>query len=339
MEKHDIIIVGAGNAGLKAAEILAENKKDVLVLERRKKIDYKTCAGGITTKALELGIPTKILQRKFRSVKIHSPNQILTITQKRPFIFTIDMKDMNQHMAKCAKDKGAIIRTNSNVTKIKKNSVIVNNKKEIKFNYLIGADGSTSTVRRSLGLNSKKLLQAIQYVVPKKFKDLELFFDVDKFPAYLWIFPYKDTTSIGTGGDLNYKDYNLRKIKKNLDNWCKKRFDIKKARFESSLINYDYQGFQFKNKFLIGDAGGMSSGLTGEGMYFGMIAGIDVANKIINKNYECKNIKHILKVKKIEEKILKSLEINKALSKIEVELLLLLLRSKWIDKKFIENVD
>ncbi len=339
MEKHDIIIVGAGNAGLKAAEILAEKTKDVLVLEKRKKIGYKVCAGGLTTKALELGIPNKLLQRKFRSVKIHSPNQTLTIKQKNHFIFTIDMKDMNQCMAKCAEEKGAIIRTNSNVTKIKKNSVIVNNKKEIKFNYLIGADGSTSIVRKSIGLKSKKLGQAFQYIVQKKFRDFEIFFDIDKFPIFLWIFPYKNTTSIGTGYDLNYKGYNPKKVKKNFDNWCKKRFDIKKARFESALINYDYQGFQFKNKFLIGDAAGMSSGLTGEGMYFGMIAGIDVANKIINKDYKCENIKHILKVKNIEEKILKSLEINKLLSKIEIKLLFLLLKSKWIDKKFIENID
>lgn len=34
MEKHEVVIVGAGPAGLKAAEILAENGKDVLVIER-----------------------------------------------------------------------------------------------------------------------------------------------------------------------------------------------------------------------------------------------------------------------------------------------------------------
>jgi len=34
MEKHDVVIVGAGPAGLTAAKILAENDKDVLVLEK-----------------------------------------------------------------------------------------------------------------------------------------------------------------------------------------------------------------------------------------------------------------------------------------------------------------
>jgi len=37
--------------------------------------------------------------------------------------------------------------------------------------------------------------------------------------------------------------------------------------------------------------------LTEEGIYFAMLSGLDAANKIINKNYNCKNIKHVLKVK------------------------------------------
>jgi len=34
MERHEVVIVGAGPAGLKAAELLGEAGKDVIVVER-----------------------------------------------------------------------------------------------------------------------------------------------------------------------------------------------------------------------------------------------------------------------------------------------------------------
>ena len=45
-KKYDVVIIGAGPAGLAAARYLAENKKSVLVLEKNKVIGPKVCGGG-----------------------------------------------------------------------------------------------------------------------------------------------------------------------------------------------------------------------------------------------------------------------------------------------------
>ena len=102
--------------------------------------------------------------------------------------------------------------------------------------------------------------------------------------------------------------------------------------------DYDYKGHRFKNKFLVGDAGGFASGLTGEGIYFAIKSGEDVAKQILNKQYKQVNIEHILKTKQFEEEILDSLQVNKTITEIEFELLNLLLNSKWIDKEVLNNL-
>lgn len=337
MKKYEIIIIGAGPGGLKAAEILAKKGKQVLVLEKNSVIGDKVCAGGLTLKDFELGIPERIVDKKFKKVILHTPLQKTTIKEKKVFLATVDRIILGNWMAQQAEKAGAEIKTNSRVTKINKNSVIVN-KEEIRFNYLIGADGSNSMMRTSLGLKDQQVGLAMQYKVNKVFKNLEVFLDYDKFgPWYSWIFPHKDYTFFGTGG--NPKTTNMKILKKNFNKWCRDKFDIKKAEFQAHTIRYGYEGHKFGKKFLIGEAAGFASSLTGEGIYFAMLSGIDVAKKIINPKYKCRNIEHILKVKKIEDGIIKHWEKHKILTEIEFELTALLTKSKWIDKKLIANLE
>jgi len=343
MENYEIVIVGAGPAGLKCAEILAKNNKKVLVLEKNKIIGDKVCAGGLTLRDLELGIPDKIIQRKFKKIIFHTPHQDTEIKLDKPFLATIDRKDLGKWMAEKAKKAGAEIRLNSEVKKIDNKTV----NKKIKYKYLVGADGANSIVRKHLKLKTSNFELAFQYIIPKKVRYLEIFLNPDQFgPAYLWVFPYKNSTAVGTGGDMTRKlkqpifNFKISDLRKNLEKWCKKnKFGLKKAEFQACNINYDYKGHQFRNKFLAGDAGGFASGLTGEGIYFAIKSGEDIANKIINKKYNCPNINHILRVKKFEEKLLRSFEINKTWTKIEGELINLLLKVKWVDKEVVRLLD
>jgi len=332
--KCDVVIIGAGPGGLKAAEILAQNNKKVLVLEKNEYIGKKVCAAGLTIKDFEF-IPRKLVEREFNRIIIHTPLQKTIIKSDKPFVFTTNRIKLGKYMAKKVLDAGADIKINTLVTKIKESSVIANNK-EIKFDYLIGADGSTSILRKYLNIPTNNLMMAVQYIIKKKFKDMELFIDINKFgPSYAWMFPYKNSTSIGTG-TIN-KFMKMNELRKNFDNFCKDKFEIKNSEFQAHPINHDYQGHEFNNKFLIGDAAGFTSSVTGEGIYQAIVSGYDVANKIIDPSYKYRYLNKLIKRKSQERKLFKIATFNPFLTRILSEIGVLSLKTP-IGKKIVLKV-
>lgn len=331
--KHDAVIVGAGPAGLKAAEILASNGKKVIVFEKNDVIGKKVCAGGLTKRCISLGIPSKLFEREFSSVKVHTKHFSTEITNKKPFIATIKREELGRWQMKNAEKAGAEVNINSEVKKIGNNYVIAKGKK-VYFNYLIGADGSNSIVRKYIGIKTNDIGLGLHYIIDKELNDLEIFFDFKNFGQwYAWIFPHNGFSSVGTGGVF----YNSSKLRKNLELFCRKKgIDISKARFEAALINTDYRGTNFGNKFLAGDAAGLASNLTEEGIYFAIMSGSEIARKIIDPGYSCPELKKAVEIKRRHERIAKLLMLNNTLTKIEHNLFVLLAKNSYFKNKFID---
>lgn len=305
-EKYDIVIIGAGPAGLKAAEVLAKNNREVLVLEKNKIIGRKPCGGGLSRKFLEKNFPLKkVGDRFFNSVYYYYKKKKHKISAKNPLIVITEREKLGEQMVKEAIKKGAKIKKETEVKVIGKNFLIITNNKKIYFDYLIGADGANSIVRKFLKIPSEKFLFSLGYNIPKNYENLEIFFDSKIFgDGYGAIFPHKEYTQVGITIDSSL--YSMKKAKEVLDKWIKKmNFNIEDGEFMAGIINYDYRGFQFKNKFLAGEAAGFTSGLMGEGIFQAIISGEEIAKKIINHKYNCPQIKYILRAKFLQEKIFK----------------------------------
>lgn len=305
MEKYEVVIIGAGPAGLRAARVLAEAGKDVLVLEKKRIIGPTICAGGLTTRSFDF-VPKNIIDKTFNYMVLHTAKGTYDMDLGSHPVFTVDREKLGRWMAKEAQKAGTEIRTECRVNEIKEDHVLVNGK-EIGYDYLVGANGSNSMVRKFLNIPVKKTLIAVQYISKTPRRDLEIFLeDFKNVIKYDWIFPHSGFTSIGMGGWTN----NAAMLRRSLDKLCDK-LSIEKTKFEAAHINFDYKGFAFGNRFLAGDAAGFASGLTGEGIYQAILSGEEVARGVLNKNYGYPGIKHLLKMKNSQEKLLRIFSINR----------------------------
>ena len=334
MHVHTLII-GAGPGGLACAKTLAEQGVETLVLERKTIIGPKVCAGGITWSGLIKRVPSHLAEKTFPEQHISTPWQKIRIQEKVPIIATINREKLGQYMAEQALKAGAQIRTAVMVRKIKDGAVLVQNKnnnsqERISFDYLVGADGSSSLVRRFLGLTRERLGIGINYQIAGDIKQMEWHLDNHLLVnGYAWIFPHKETVSIGAYVDKKFMGPG--KLKENLLIWADRQgYNLKKHSAKAEYINYDFQGWNFDRIFLVGDAAGLASGLTGEGIYPAIISGEHVAQTIIAPEYTGKAMESLIRNHEKHSRMVALTGKNGFLNAILAELVTLGLRSGMI---------
>jgi menaquinone-9 beta-reductase len=286
----DVIIVGAGPGGLACAEITAANGLKTLVLERKQNVGTKVCAGGVTWNGLVKRVPGEIFERKFKVQHIITRSQNVTVSASTPIIATVNREKLGLQMSRQAQRAGAEIRPGCQVKSITGNVITFYDKnskmvEQHKFSTLVGADGSSSLVRKHLGIPVQATGIGINYQLPGRCPNMEWHLDSSLFGSgYAWVFPHQDSVSVGA-----YADGRVMKAKQLQDNlvkWsAKSGHSLSGHKSEAELINFDFRGYRFNNIFLVGDAAGLASGLTGEGIYPAITSGEAVAGLIVNPDF------------------------------------------------------
>ncbi len=287
------VIAGAGPAGLACARILAEHGLQPLVIERHETIGAKVCAGGITWGGLISKVPQDLAEKSFPVQHITTRFQKVRIEEPAPIIATVNRVKLGNYMAHQALAAGTRIMTGWQVRGIGAQKLIIEQKEsrkqqEITFNYLVGADGSSSLVRRHLGISSNRMGIGINYQTKGELQKMEWHLNTHFFRnGYGWIFPHRDTVSIGAYiPKLRKTVMSAQDLKKGLLSWAGTLgFSLEKEQARAEYINYDYQGWRFGRTFLIGDAAGLASGLTGEGIYPAIISGEETGRTIIDPDH------------------------------------------------------
>lgn len=305
-DRFDVIIVGAGPGGLECARILKDSPYSVLIVERKRDIGPKPCAGGIVESVEPFDLPDD-KTRFFHNHTIRINQKDHPISSIRP-IRIIDRSELGRYQFNCIESASNIdIRTGTKVTNIEKGAIHVGAER-LGYRFLVGADGASSMVARHLDLKPRYTL-GIYYDIPDIKEDIILNIDGRLLKtSYIWEFPHQTFTNVG----IHYhpKHFSGRQAYGLLLKYMQQnRYPIYKETNRAFPISYKYHGCRFKNNiFLVGDAAGLASKLTGEGIAYALISGREVARKIIDPNYGMPSLRRLLWQKKQQHRIINFFE-------------------------------
>lgn len=295
MDKEtDVLVVGGGPGGLACATVLAQHNCRVVLIEAKPVIGPKVCAGGITWNGLVQHLPAQLIEQAFPKQHIHTPWQRVMIEEKNPIIATVNRQRLGQWMAAQAQSAGVRIFTGTRVRTLANNQAVLEHadgkRCQLRFHQLVGADGSNSLVRRFLGLPTTALGIGLNCMMPGQFEQMEWHLAPKLFGSgYGWCFPHQGQCSIGVYADLRV--LTARILKQRLLLWAAQRkIEIAPGAIRAGLVNYDYRGVCFGSTWLVGDAAGLASGLTGEGIYSALVSGQEVARMIVDTQHKAKQL-------------------------------------------------
>ncbi|MCP4610378.1 MAG: geranylgeranyl reductase family protein, partial [Planctomycetes bacterium] len=202
MSDYDVLIVGAGPVGSRAAQRLADFGYRVAVFEKHQQIGHKlSCTGIIGRECAEkFEVDRSCFLQEAKSAKLFAPcGEFITVSREEPQAYIIDRLAFDRSMAAKAQDAGADYHLSSKVNNISISDsevvIEIDQRKKISGKTVLLASGFSSKLPSKLGLGqTKKVITGAQAEVPTNgIDETEVYFSHKIAPGFFgWLVPVSD---------------------------------------------------------------------------------------------------------------------------------------------------
>ena len=296
LEKFDVVIIGAGVAGSVLARLLAEENKQVLLLEKDTYSGKTIACGGLLDKSHfdKCQLPEDVIEQFIHKNIFVLPWGEVCFEADQ---VTVKRRKFDRALAQLAQSRGAVLRNQSRaldyeVLKPGQVRVTINNnttgtRYQVESKLIAFADGPFSLARKNPRFASEKNKPFWAYAyayetegIPFEPDVIKIYFEKELFPwGYGWIFPNQSDSNVGVGTLLKFapqksglkqkQQFFLNKYKRTAPLLSDSEIKDKKGGYlPMKLID----SFADDSQVVLGDAAGMVSSLFGAGIDYAIDA-------------------------------------------------------------------
>lgn len=298
ISKDPTLIVGGGPAGASCAWKLASAGFPCILIDKALFPRDKVCGGALSARAAEILITSGILSyheleeltlSEHRTLSLWKKDELLrTYTSQGHPVRIISRRQFDSALLDMAASAGVEIVAGDAVVSVEQTSVKTSSGRMFSFSNLVGADGSTSLVRKFIsGRGNKGTGMGLEYFIPlsdlnEKSVDIQIHFGYIPY-GYIWVFPGVDMVNIGAGavGSPALPSDMIEALNGFLEDRgiSHDKYKLQGAAIPSLVLDGNLgKG----NIYLAGDAAGLVDQVSGEGIGHAVQSGFLVADCIIS---------------------------------------------------------